>query len=190
MNLEQRVAALETLSTTLAAQATSARASARRWRLAALAGGLALVAGVGVAANQGRQVQDVITAESVEILNGSGDTVLELTSDSTGGMLKIYNNDGALVGSFEVYDSGGYLSVKNNDEAEMGIMHCDEFGGIIAVRNAEGDPAGSLEVDVAGGIMTVRSNDDASVGAVLDILEGSGRLLVNNSEGRERIVKP
>ncbi len=190
MNLEQRVAALESLSTTLAAQAAASKASARRWRLAAIAGACALVAGAGVAANSARTVADVVTAEMVEIVNADGDTVMELTSDSTGGMLRLYNNDGDLVGSFEVYESGGYLSVKNNDEDEMAVVHCDDFGGIFAANNADGNRAASLEVDVAGGIVTVRSNDDDTAGAMLDIIEGGGRVFLNNTEGEEREVKP
>lgn len=190
MNLEQRVAALESLSTTLAAQAQAAKSSARRWRLAAIAGGLALVAGAGVAATNARHVDDVISAESVEIVNRDGDTVIELTSDSTGGMIRLMNNDGDLVGTFEVYESGGYLSIKNTDEDEMAAVHCDQYGGIFAANNADGNRAASLEVDVAGGIVTVRSNEDDTVGALVDIINGGGRVYLNNGEGEEREVKP
>lgn len=190
MNLEQRVAALESLTSTLSAQSASARASARRWRFTALAAGMAMVAGVGIAANQGRQVQDVITAQTIEIVNDNDDVVLELTSDSHGGIIRLFNNDGDLVGSFEVYDEGGFLAVYDNDENPMAVVRCDDFGGIFAINNARGNRAASMEVDGAGGIITVRSSTNDSVGAMLDIMDNYGRLLVNNSAGREREVKP
>jgi len=190
MNLEQRVAALESLTTELASQAGAARTSARRWRATALVSGLALVAGVGVAANSSRQVADVITAESIEIVNADEDVVMELTSDSTGGILRIMNSDGDVVGQWEVYETGGYLSIRNPAEDELAIIRCDEFGGVFQVNNAEGGRAGSMEVDVAGGILTVRSNEDDQVGAMMDIIGSGGRVYLNNTEGEEREVKP
>lgn len=190
MNLEQRVAALEALTTQLAGHAGAARTSARRWRLAAIGSALALVGGAGIAANQARQIDDVITASTIEIVNGDDDVVMELTSDSAGGILNLYNNDGDLVGCFEVYEEGGRLSVKNNDEDDMAIIRCDEFGGIFAVNNADNSPAASMEVDVAGGIISVRSNDDPQVGAMMDIIGDGGRVFVNSTGGREREVKP
>jgi hypothetical protein len=168
MNLEQRVAALESLTAQLAEQAGSARTSARRWRAAALATGLALVGGVGVAASSSRQVQDVITAESIEIVDGDENVVMELTSDS----------------------SGGYLSLRNADEDEMAIIRCDDFGGIFQVNNADEGRAASMEVDVAGGLIMVRSVDDDQVGAMMDIINGGGRIYVNDGDGGEDEFTP
>lgn len=185
MNLEQRVAALESMTANLAAQAGAARKSARRWRSVALASGLALVAGVGVAANSSRQVADVITAESIEIVNGDEDVVMELTSDSSGGIIRIMNSDGDVVGQWEVYETGGYLSIRNPGEDELAVIRCDDFGGVFEVNNADGGRGASMEVDTAGGIIMVRSTEDDQVGAMMDIVNGGGRVYVNDSDGGE-----
>lgn len=190
MNLEQRVAALESLTAELATKAGAARASARRWRAAALVSGLALVGGVGIAANSSRQIADVITAESIEIVNGDDEVVMELTSDSTGGMLRIMNNDGDVVGQFEVYETGGYLSIRNPGEDELAVISCDEFGGIFAVLNADGGRGASMECDGAGGIITVRSAEDEEVGVMIDILDNAGRVYVNDASGGDRTIQP
>lgn len=190
MNLEQRVAALESMTAELAKQAGSARTSARRWRAAALASGLALVAGVGIAANSSRQVADVITAESIEIVDGDDNVVMELSSDSSGGMFKIMNADGDVVGQWEVYDTGGYLSIRNPGEDELAVIRCDEFGGVFEVFNADGGRGASMEVDVAGGIIMVRSVEDEQVGAMMDILDGGGRVFINNIDDDEEVIMP
>lgn len=182
MNLEQRVAALESMSATLAVQAAASKKSARRWRFTAIAAGLAMVGAAGMAANQGRQVADVISAEMVEIVNDEGDTVMELTSDSSGGLIRLMNGDGDIVGTFEVYETGGYLSIRNPEEDEMAVITCDEFGGILNVNTVDGGRGASVEVDAAGGIFQVWDLESEAVVAIMDVMGGNGRVVVSDPE--------
>jgi len=185
MNLEQRVAALETMSATLVAQAAASKTSARRWRLTAITAGLAMVGAVGLAANQSRQVADVVTAEMIEIVNGDGDTVMELTSDPTGGLIRLMNSDGDIVGTFEVYETGGYLSIRNPGEEEMAVVRCDDFGGVFSINNAEGGRGASMEVDDVGGIFQIWDTESESIVAVMDVVDGNGRVLVTDPDREE-----
>ncbi|MCB9840891.1 MAG: hypothetical protein H6809_04475 [Phycisphaeraceae bacterium] len=168
MNLEQRIAALETLTADLAGQTAHARRSARRWRLAALAAGLAMIGGIGAAAGNGRTRADVITAERLEIVNDNDDVVIELTYDDFGGIVAVHNSDGTRVASMEVIDTGG----------------------LITACNADGDVNAAMAVDSAGGIIRVMSTEDDEVFGVMDILGGNARVIVSDDRGNQETLEP
>lgn len=190
MNLEQRIAALESLTADLAGQTALARRSARRWRLTAVAAGLAMVAGIGAAAGNGRTRADVITAERIEIVNDNDDVVIELTYDDFGGIVAVNNADGARCASVEVDDFGGIVAVNNAEGSRAASMEVIGSGGLVTACNADGEVNAAMAVDEAGGIIRVMSTEDDEVFGVMDILGGNARVIVSDSRGNQETLEP
>ena len=93
----------------LEAEQASLRASARRWRRAAVAAMVAC-AGLGaVALTQPEDVADLIRAEQIEIVDPDGHVVAILGSDRFGGMVRVLSAEGEEGASMQVGSFGGFV---------------------------------------------------------------------------------
>lgn len=149
----------------LEAEQASLRASARRWRRAAVASMVAC-AGLGaVALTQPEDVADLIRAEQIEIVDPDGHVVAILGSDRFGGMVRVLSAEGEEGASMQVGSFGGFVRAMSPGGRGIAALDITPEGMPLVDLYSSGQLRARLAIDPndSGTIVTNNGSGQLSV---------------------------
>jgi len=117
-----------------------------------LLGVLTLVVAAGLlAATTLQVVPDVIKAKKFEVVNGEGQTVVELGSNKAGGVVGIGHRDGHRLVELMSHLEGGTVSILDRQKRTLVLIGVNEHGsGALQTRNNKGQTLVSLATSLTG----------------------------------------
>ena len=158
-------------------------------------------------------VPDVLQAKKFEVVDASGNVLVNLTQDNGKGIIKTYNKEGKKLvnityttnqeGYIGLEDGkgqetlrfsssneggGGYIGVFNPSGKRTLTLNNDESGGNIYVSNSNGDSRATMQCNSsAGGFLALYNSSGYTAVKLTQTSSGNGDLYVNNKDGDERV---